>query len=307
MVFIDAIDELGGEAGTGVPIMDPTDSAGGMQTWLFQQFTRPEQPLFPCEGLQGPCQVSAPTSGPFVENAGDRFCDGKTYPFGPPEWSPILGHHVLTSMLGIVRDSVKASIDNPLTHECHEGPPDFASDWNVSVWPLHPFQSLRAENTYVEVEFETCFVNPFFAKFEWPFRNDLYFAAGRWIIDCGHRPYRSEIHPPFVAAHMLTQSFEGQPATQANIWVNGYYTGEPVSIDIFPPPRPSPDATLNISKPIDAEAALGVNVEFSTPASTHVRVRFTASPRQVEVTDAGEMKWEAGRAYYGRWHVWWTQ
>jgi hypothetical protein len=353
-VFVDAIDQLGGEAANGVPIMDPTSSSGVMQTWLFQRFSRPDQQFllpstleirgspptlwverhggdlqdlfldegqsvvfprvptlwlqFPCSGVLGPCQVAPPSSGPPLENAGGRFCDGTTYPWGPPEWSPVLGDHVTTPLLGIVRDSHKAGEDNPLTHEYFEGvEKKFSSDWNVGVQPLHPFRSLRAENTFVEVEFEAYFIRAFMVQFDLPFRNDLYFAAGRWIIDCGHTPYRSEIHPPFVGVHMLTETFNNRPATQANIWVNGYYTGAPVSIDIFPPPRPSPDALLSINKPIDQQAALGVDVEFSTPASTQARVRFSASPRQVEVTGAGEMKWEAGRGYYGRWHVYWSE
>jgi hypothetical protein len=361
-VFVNAIDLLGGEVATGVPMIDPTESSGVMQTWLFQRFTRPDQPQllpstleirgnppvlyverqggdlselfleggplaaprvptlwlqFPCSGLQGPCQVVPPASGPALQNAGTEFCDGTTYPFGPPEWAAVLGDHVATPLLGIVRNSNKASQDNPWTHEYHEGlGSSFASDWNVSVRPLHPFRDLLAENTFVEVEFEAYFANVFFAKFGFPVRNDLYFTTGRWIIDCGHGdapqplpddPYRSEIHPPFVAAHMNTQEFGGRPATQANIWVNGYYTGEAVGVDIFPPPRPSPTAILNISKPVDAEAAVGVSVAASFPAFTRVRVQFTAPQRQVQVGDGGEMLWEAGRAYYGRWHVWWTE
>ena len=73
------------------------------------------------------------------------------------------------------------------------------------------------------------------------------------------------------------------------------------------PPRPSPDSFLTITKPLDADAAYNVDVAFSILASTQVRVTFTASPRQVEVTDAGEMKWESGRAYAGRWYALWSE
>lgn len=334
-----------------------------METWLFQRFDRPDQPLllpstleirgsppvlwverqggdlsdlfldgpiafprvptlwlqFPCEGLLGPCQVTPPTSGPPIEDAGNRFCKGTTYPFpafegnpplpvpGPPEWQAIEGDHVITPLLGIVRKSHKAGKDNPLTHEYYSGPEDlFASDWNVSVRPLHPFRNLVAENTYVEVEFEVVFANAFFVTFDEPFQNDLYFAGGRLIIDCGHTPYRSEIHPPFVAAHIKTGKLFSRPATEATIWVNGFYTGDPVSFDIFPPPRPSPDSFLTVVKPLDADAEFHVDSTFSILADSHVRVAFSASPRRVEVTDAGEMKWESGRAYVGRWHVGWS-
>ncbi len=364
-VFVEAIDQLGGEGGTGVPIIDPTASVGAMQTWLFQRFTRPDQPhllpstleirgsppvlwverhggdlsdlfldgpvayprvptlwlQFPCQGLLGPCPVSPPTSGPPIEDAGKRFCKGTTYPFpafegdppvpqpGPPEWQAIVGDHVITPLLGIVRNSHMAGQDNPLTHEYYAGPEDlFASDWNVSVRPLHPFRSMVAENTYVEVEYEAYFYfhTPALLLFYEPFENDLYFTGGRWIIDCGHTPYRSEIHPPFVTAHMKTGSLYGRPATEAVVWVNGFYTGDPISFDIFPPPRPSPDSVLVITKPVDADAAYNIGVTFSTPDSTRVRVAFTAAPRQVEITDAGEMKWESGQGYAGQWIVGWS-
>ena len=355
-VFVVAIDTLGGEEGTGVPIMDPTDSSGVMQTWLFQRFSRPDHPQllpstleirgnppvlfvarhggdlselflgdsgvplpdvptlwlrFECAAFLGPCAVSVPTSGERIEDADTRFCDAALfpdrYPLGPPEWSPVLGDHSITSMVGIVRSSHFASQDNPFTHEHHGFNPPWPSDWNVGVRPSHPFRNLVAENTYVEVEFEAYFANAFFTGFGRPRKNDLFFTAGRLVIDCGHGIKRSEIHPPFVTAQMRTEQFQGQTATQANIWVNGFYTGRPVSLDIFPPPRPSPNALLNIAKPIDAQASLGVTVALSTPDFTQARVRFSAPLRLVEVTSAGEMKWQAGRAYYGRWHVWWSE
>lgn len=42
-------------------------------------------------------------------------------------------------------------------------------------------------------------------------------------------------------------------------------------------------------------------------APSNVRIRFSASPRQNNVTSLGEMQWEAGRAYYGRWEVFWSE
>jgi hypothetical protein len=364
-VFVQAIEQLGGEAATGVPLADPSDSIGVMQTWLFQQFTRLDNPQllpstleirgtpptlwverqggdlsffegiplaprlptiwqeFTCDSNLGPCNIilpTSPTSDPRLENAGDHFCNGKAWEDvledlvvvgAAPGWVAIRGDHVLTPILGIVTKSRKAEWDHPQVHEHHAGPPKFASDWNVFVRPFHPFRDLFADNLEkgtVELEFEAYFANAFRTAFDLPFIGDLLFASGRWIIDCQHRPFDSEIHPPAVMVHMRTVTFNGRPATEANIWVNGFYTGAPVEFEIFPPPRPSPDALLLVSKPKDSEAATDVNVEFSfRPAvwSNHVRVRFTASSRRNKVTKLGEMKWEFGRAYYGRWHVSW--
>ena len=93
-------------------------------------------------------------------------------------------------------------------------------------------------------------------------------------------------------AKMKAEQFEGHLATRADIWVNGWYPGDPIEFDIFPPPRQSPDSVLTLNKPVDADAAFNVNVEFNfAPASApdHIHVTFTASPRNVNVTDAGEM------------------
>lgn len=90
--------------------------------------------------------------------------------------------------------------------------------------------------------------------------------------------------------------------------MNGFYTGEPVDFDFFPPPRPSPDAVLDLVKPRDSDASLDVDVSTSFGPSTgpnRVTVRFSASTRLNRVTGLGEMKWEHGRAYYGLWRVSW--
>jgi hypothetical protein len=40
-VFVDAIDKRGGDSGVGLPLSDPSDSAGPLRTWLFQRFSQP--------------------------------------------------------------------------------------------------------------------------------------------------------------------------------------------------------------------------------------------------------------------------
>jgi len=357
-VFVDAIDKRGGEEATGIPIAEPTSSSGAMQTWLFQRFTRPNRPdlqpstleirgtppvlwierqggdlsypaefsatlweSFPCNGTLGPCSVDPPPGTPApIANAGNLFCQGTTYPFGPPEWSPILGHYISTPIFGVARASHLASVDNPFTHEyvyeidCPEKV-DCPSDWNVSIFPIgpqrgiDPFTSIVAENTYVELEYEQYYAQYAHLFFDWPQVGDLFFAAGRWIIDCGHTPYRTELHPIFMFAKMKSVQFQGHLATQSDIWVNGWYPGDPIEFDIFPPPRPTPDSFLTLSKPVDADAAYHVSVEFNFApgsATNHVHVKFTASPRTVEVTDAGEMIFKSGRGYEGQWFINWS-
>jgi hypothetical protein len=328
-----------------------------MQTWLFQRFTRPGRSRlepstleirgtpprlwlerqswdlsvettgtiyedFPCADLQGPCLVDPkPAPPPPIADAGDRFCEGTTYPFGPPEWKAILGNHVSTPLFGVAKSSHMASVDNPFTHEYtyeHNCPlrVDCPSDWNVAILPIGPQRgiaphtSIVAENTYVELEYEAYYANYAHVFMDWPLVGDLFAAAGRWIIDCGHTPYRTELHPIFMYAKMKAEEFQGHLATRADVWVNGWYPGDPIEFDIFPPPRPTPDSFLTLSKPVDADAAFNVNVEFSFQpgnVTNHAHVRFTAPRREVEVTDAGEMIFESGRGYEGQWYIYWSQ
>jgi hypothetical protein len=129
------------------------------------------------------------------------------------------------------------------------------------------------------------------------------FVSGRWIIDCGHE-YKTEIHPPSIVAIMRTITLEGEPATQARVWVNGFYSGDPVEFDIHPPPRPSPDALLTVAR---ADSPLGLTVDDTIRELQYIRLRFSASLRQVQVTEAGEMKHEPGRGYLGLWTLRWDE
>jgi len=184
-------------------------------------------------------------------------------------------------------------------------------DWDMNIVQLRLNQYnfvnyLREKQDKLEIEYEACWAVNFHRLYGTPSKGDLLFVSGRWIIDCGHPDYHAEIHPPAVVAFMRTEQYRGQPATVANIWVNGTYTGDLVEIDIFPPPRPSPTAVLGYSKPKDSEAALDVKIEERGTYNTKVQVCFSASPRKVPVKD-GQMMRQNGRGYYGRWYVYWKE
>jgi hypothetical protein len=75
----------------------------------------------------------------------------------------------------------------------------------------------------------------------------LIFANGRWMIDCGHPPDHSEIHPPntLMFAQMVASPTFGQnQVTTAQMWVNEFYMGLPYQTQVWPPPRPSPTAQM---------------------------------------------------------------
>jgi len=57
-------------------------------------------------------------------------------------------------------------------------------------------------------------------------------------------------------------------------------------------------------------AAEDVTMQFSLEpagAPNHVHLKFSSPRRENEITDAGEMKFESGRQYWGKWYVYWGQ
>jgi hypothetical protein len=164
-----------------------------------------------------------------------------------------------------------------------------------------------------------------------PRKGDLVHMTGRWIVDCGHSPYKTELHPIFSFARMKTvvsetnaftkgedALFGDKPATRVAIWVNGWYPGgndNAIEFDIYPPPRPSPTATLRVVKPMDSgsggyRAAVDVElVDSIRPfgSATYVHLRFTASRRANPVSGDGEMVFLPGRQYWGIWYLYWAE
>jgi hypothetical protein len=436
-VFVDAMDKRGGEAGVGLPLGDPTDSAGPMQTWLFQRFFRPDEtdllpstleirgspPIlwmerqlgtwfqgpailsntfvrsafdrathksaatlwesFDCKGNNlGPCTVGPEPDfpPPNIANAGDLFCGGHTLKYtlatgtldGPPEWQNIRGDYVATVVFGAITSAFIDPIDNGLTHETHnancpylgdglrlaigaalaaEGVPlgeylaeeeyglDCSSDYEFFVRPIgpqintSPLPSLfgKSNTDRIKTEYEVAYASAAHNFLGAPAVGDLVHTTGRWIIDCGHPSYKSELHPLFSFARMKTvisetnaftgledDLFGGKPATRVAIWINGWYPGgenNAIEFDAFPPPRPSPNVVLHVVKPVDSaagryRAAEDVNVEFAfapAGAPNHVHLRFTSPRRENPVTRLGEMMFLPGRQYWGIWYLYWDE
>ena len=172
----------------------------------------------------------------------------------------------------------------------------------------------------IKVEYEAYYASAAHNFLGAPRKGDLVYATGRWIIDCGHDSYKSELHPLFSFATMKTVVsetnpstgledilFGGKQATRTAIWINGWYTGNPqIEFDILPPPRPSPDAVLHVVKPVDSDASQDVTLKFSLvppEAVSHVHLMFSSPYRENTVTDAGEMMFETGRQYWGKWYL----
>lgn len=322
---------------------------------------------FPCSNNLGPCTVDPePPLPPNMENAGELFCNGVTYiptlegtqvppvvgPTIPPEWVSIRGQYDVTPVFGAIISAHMTDIDNGFTHETHNGNcPYFpnileavstvtcVSDFEFFVRPIgpqidvSPLPSLfgKKNTDRIKTEYEVAFAAAAHNFLGAPAVGDLIHTTGRWIIDCGHATYKSELHPIFSYAKMKTvvsetntftgleeDLFNARPATRVAIWINGWFPGgdnNAIEFDAFPPPRPSPNAVLHVVKPVDNApggytAAEDVTMEFQlVPFGTasHVHLRFTAPRRENTVTGAGEMKFQSGRQYWGIWYLYWGE
>jgi hypothetical protein len=172
--------------------------------------------------------------------------------------------------------------DAELAHVC-------PSDWNLHLRPLPTYWNQLAQN-HTDVDFEIEWeyywgkwifptADDLFSTSYWagagpgPYGNstvdpdfvgpddfipqigDIVAANGRGIIDCGHKPWRSEIHPPNMVA-----DFRGRWSptflsytTRAQIWVNGFFNGDSETVTMWPPPRPTADAVMASWGPKDDE------------------------------------------------------
>jgi len=105
---------------------------------------------------------------------------------------------------GTVLESRMSLADLPLNHS--------SFDWNLMLEPDPAYRPMLAEHPrqvprdperpdlgqvdVMEIEWET---NHLPLEFR-PVRGDRAWIMGRWIFDCGHKPFKTEIHPPKALA-----------------------------------------------------------------------------------------------------------
>jgi len=287
----------------------------------------------------------------------------------PPEWKAIRGEYDATPVSGAIIQAQMENLDNGLTHRTHNANCPYldwglaigsvlfgvpvalggyvaaeeygltcGSDYEYFVRPLGPqivttpelpslFGDKNKDN--IKTEYEDAYAAAAHNFLGAPAVGDLVHMTGRWIVDCGHEPFKTELHPLFSYARAKTvisetnsftgleeTLFGGKSATRIAIWVNGWYPGgenNAIEFDIFPPPRPSPTALLHVVKPMDSgsgnyHAAVDVSLEWAfrpTGSASHVHLRFTAPRRENPVTGDGEMLFQPGRQYWGIWYLYW--
>ena len=142
---------------------------------------------------------------------------------------------------------------------------------------------------------------------------------GRQIADCAHSdPYKTEIHPAdalVVSRSIVSQPFSNEPfirTTDAYLWGNAFLgrTGSsPVSIVVYPPPRTSARAALQL---LQHEAGGyyhpgTINATTSLTITGGVITMSRAVP--VNVTETSEGEWlypdSVGNEFVDNWQLSW--
>jgi hypothetical protein len=115
-----------------------------------------------------------------------------------------------------------------------------------------------------------------------PDPGDRIFLKGRWIVDCGHNDWAGELHPyeMFVSSYAQRRK-DGQGEwieTVAKVVITGAWAGGTLAFDLWPPPRPSPSASLHFERGVGHYHELTIT-ETPLPRDNpnHVRVNVVST------------------------------
>jgi PASTA domain-containing protein len=163
-----------------------------------------------------------------------------------PEWVSVMADDVAQVAEGTVRESHVATNDWPYNHDSH--------DWNFIVGLDGAYQFLHSDSNPVEggeQRMEMEWEEKYFPIGFRPAVGDRFWVLGRWIFDCGHQPYRTEIHPPKAVAFtrsapaFLAGDNHASSANKTFVYIHGrggYYdtsvAQQDYDFDIPMPPKP---------------------------------------------------------------------
>ncbi len=174
-----------------------------------------------------------------------------------PQWASVEPQDQPRVLEGVVTDSLIATTDTPINHQFH--------DWNMKVKPFPEYEGMLSDAAeevrpflgdsfkVIECEWE----RSFFPEEFWPIPGDTVWTLGRFIFDCGHTPYHTEIHPPKAIAmsrtigHTFTGDTVPSTVTKTVMYFNaqgGYFYdpigGQDYKFRVPLPPKPSATAVL---------------------------------------------------------------
>ncbi|MAG55088.1 MAG: hypothetical protein CMJ83_02235 [Planctomycetes bacterium] len=230
--------------------------------------------------------IVAQEAGKLIPNAralkcGCRSGGPRNYHGTDPNWVAVERRDVPIVLEGIVRQSFAAAEDWPWTHDGHDVCIFLALDPKYTHLHSDGNRVVSGERI-LEAEWEINYFPPRF----WPAAGDRAWLIGRWVFDCAHPPYRTEMHPPKgVAFTRLAPMLLPEDATPSLVHrVRVYFHGQggyfydPVEgtnyeFDVPLPPKPSPDARLRaeiIDLPFGGPAPRLTPLPVSAPTRVHV-------------------------------------
>ena len=258
----------------------------------------------------------------------------------PPSWVPVSPDRQIRSISGFVKESRLTKVDNPFNHDidaCSCEPcvdkgilgeysislgdlskivARYANDqtfricpmdWNIIMIPSKADNYLiNEEQTTLEIEYEHVRGMAYWTTYDDPHPGDLIFLSGRWVVDCAHAGYHTEIHPPSIMAVSQTVKHVEKTSTSCAVWVNSYYDGEKTSFDIFPPPRPNSNSIIDIETFAPYKKQEGFYFDIVIKPD-RVTVTIEGKKYTPPIGDFGMMKWESGGSnYMCELFVYWT-
>ena len=198
-----------------------------------------------------------------------------------PEWVSVRRGDAAQVAEGVLRSSNVAYHDFPFSHVSH--------DWNWDLLPDPAYQFLNGTDNgrvgssrQMEIEWEEAFFPSAFR----PAVGDRAWMLGRWVFDCGHSPYLTEIHPAKAVAHtrfaptILPGDTAPSLTNKTFVWIHGrggYYNRsvaqQNYDFDIALPPKPE----------------LAVQQSRANSAAVSPPLAFGAEPRAVVLSRVGSV------------------
>jgi hypothetical protein len=198
-----------------------------------------------------------------------------------PEWVSVRSGDAAQVAEGVVRSSNVAYHDFPFSHVSH--------DWNWDLVPDPAYQFLNGtdndrvgSNRQMEIEWEEAFFPSAFR----PAVGDRAWMLGRWVFDCGHSPYLTEIHPPKAVAHtrfaptVLPGDTAPSLTNKTFVWIHGrggYYN------------RSVAQQNYDFDIPLPSRPGLVLQQNKAGGAAVGPPVAFGAEPRALVLSRVGSV------------------
>jgi hypothetical protein len=205
-----------------------------------------------------------------------------------PQWVSVDLHDMPVIAEGLVRTSFVSHEDVPFNHDSHDWNFDVKLDTQYEYFLSDANHQEENGECWMEMEWE---IRYFPTQF-WPVAGDRVWMMGRWVFDCGHPPYESEIHPPQAVAFTRREPtfFPGDwapsPTNKTFIYLgtpgrdpNAHFSApllRDYEFDIDLPPKPSSSARFHaeiVEQPYGGPVPILTPLpDAQNPARLHVRV-----------------------------------